>query len=36
MATSIHQEVTLKATPRGIDRAFMSSHEHAAFTESAA
>ena len=32
MATSIHQEVTLKASPRRIYRAFMNSHEHAAFT----
>ena len=32
MATSIHQEVTLKASPRRIYRAFMNSREHAAFT----
>jgi uncharacterized protein YndB with AHSA1/START domain len=32
MATSIHQEVTVKATPARIYRAFMSSKEHAAFT----
>ena len=32
MATSIHQQVTIKATPQRIYRAFMSSKEHAAFT----
>ena len=32
MATSIHQEVTIKATPARIYRAFMSSKEHEAFT----
>ena len=32
MATSIHQEVTIKATPARVYRAFMSSKEHEAFT----
>src|SRR5947207_13141928 len=32
MATSIHQEVTIKATPRRVYRAFMTSKEHQAFT----
>ena len=32
MATSIHQEVTLKASPLRIYRAFMNSREHQAFT----
>ena len=32
MATSIHQEVTIKAAPARIYRALMSSKEHAAFT----
>jgi uncharacterized protein YndB with AHSA1/START domain len=32
MATSIHQEVTIRATPQRIYRALMNSREHAAFT----
>ena len=32
MATSIHQQVTFKATPARIYRALMSSKEHEAFT----
>src|SRR5438132_13496414 len=32
MATSIHQEVTIKATPQRIYRAFMTSKQHEAFT----
>lgn len=32
MATSIHQEVTLKATPQRVYRAFMTSKQHEAFT----
>jgi uncharacterized protein YndB with AHSA1/START domain len=32
MATSIHQEVTIKAAPQRIYRAFMTSKEHEAFT----
>jgi uncharacterized protein YndB with AHSA1/START domain len=32
MATSIHQEVTFKATPRRVYRAFMNSKAHEAFT----
>ena len=32
MATSIHQEVMLKASPRRVYRAFMTSREHEAFT----
>ena len=36
MATSIHQEVTIRATPARIYRAFMSSKEHAAFTANGA
>ena len=32
MATSIHQQVTLKASPRRVYRAFMTSREHEAFT----
>ena len=32
MATSIHQIVTIKATPQRVYRAFMSSKEHEAFT----
>ena len=32
MATSIHQTVTIKATPARVYRAFMNSKEHEAFT----
>jgi uncharacterized protein YndB with AHSA1/START domain len=32
MATSIHQEVTIKTTPQRIYRAFMTSKKHEAFT----
>jgi len=32
MATSIHQEVTIKATPARVYRAFMDSKQHEAFT----
>jgi uncharacterized protein YndB with AHSA1/START domain len=32
MATSIHQEVTIKASPARVYRAFMTSKQHEAFT----
>ena len=36
MATSIRQQVTLKATPQRVYRALMNSREHAAFTANGA